>query len=130
MPRDDASLDATMPVASKCPSCGLQIPPGSPKCPGCGVDLSQDTLAGHGISRRPTPKAAPSVPRSGPLLPETELGERYTIVSTLGGGGMGEVYRAKDNELGREVAVKVIRSNLAEDATSLERFRREVQLAT
>ncbi|HEV8428106.1 MAG TPA: serine/threonine-protein kinase, partial [Pyrinomonadaceae bacterium] len=54
----------------------------------------------------------------------TRLG-RYEIRSKLGAGGMGEVYRARDTELGRDVAVKVLPSGLSSDADRLRRFQQE-----
>jgi eukaryotic-like serine/threonine-protein kinase len=60
------------------------------------------------------------------LSPGTRLG-RYEIVSALGAGGMGEVYRARDVQLGREVAVKIIAA--APDQTALARFEREARSA-
>ena len=51
----------------------------------------------------------------------------YEIVSQLGQGGMGAVYRARDTRLDREVAVKVLLRNLAEDADALARFEREAK---
>ena len=54
----------------------------------------------------------------------TKLG-RYEIRSKIGAGGMGEVYRARDMELGRDVAVKVLPSSLSVDATRLHRFQQE-----
>jgi serine/threonine protein kinase/TPR repeat protein len=55
-----------------------------------------------------------------------ELGH-YKIISTLGKGGMGEVYRAKDLRLGREVAIKVLPESLAEDPDLLSRFEKEAK---
>ena len=60
------------------------------------------------------------------LAAGTRLGP-YEILAPLGAGGMGEVYRAKDTRLGREVAVKVLPERLAEDADALARFEREAK---
>ena len=60
------------------------------------------------------------------LAPGTRLGV-YEIVSPLGAGGMGEVYRARDTKLGREVAVKVVPDPFASDSDRLARFEREAQ---
>ncbi len=59
-----------------------------------------------------------------PLSPGTRLGP-YEIVASLGEGGMGEVYRARDPRLDREVAVKVLAPGLAADRAALARFERE-----
>ena len=61
------------------------------------------------------------------LVPGTKLGP-YEIVSSLGAGGMGEVYRAGDSKLKREVAVKVLPGEFATDAQRMARFEREAQL--
>jgi Tol biopolymer transport system component len=63
-----------------------------------------------------------------PLTPGTRLGP-YEIVSVIGAGGMGEVYRAKDARLGRDVAVKVLPPSLADDDDRLRRFTLEAQAA-
>ena len=62
-----------------------------------------------------------------PLASGTQLGH-YTIVSQLGKGGMGEVYRAKDLRLDREVAVKILPNALASDPENLSRFEREAKV--
>jgi serine/threonine protein kinase/Flp pilus assembly protein TadD len=51
----------------------------------------------------------------------------YTILDSLGAGGMGEVYRARDTRLDRDVAIKVLSSQFASDASALARFHREVR---
>jgi eukaryotic-like serine/threonine-protein kinase len=65
-------------------------------------------------------------PASVSLEPGTRLGP-YEIVRLLGAGGMGEVYRARDTKLDREVAVKVLPARLALDAAALTRFEREAK---
>jgi serine/threonine-protein kinase len=61
------------------------------------------------------------------LSPGTRLGP-YEIISPLGAGGMGEVYRARDTTLNRDVAIKVLPDHFARDAERLARFQREAQL--
>jgi len=58
------------------------------------------------------------------LSPGTRLGP-YEIVAALGAGGMGEVYRARDSKLKREVAIKVLPEAFATDPQALARFERE-----
>jgi eukaryotic-like serine/threonine-protein kinase len=62
-----------------------------------------------------------------PLSPGARLGP-YEIVSPLGAGGMGEVYRARDARLHRDVAIKVLPDRLASDPDRLARFEREAQV--
>lgn len=62
-----------------------------------------------------------------PLPAGTRLGH-YDISAPLGAGGMGEVYRARDSKLGREVALKTLPDSLTHDPERLARFRREAQL--
>jgi eukaryotic-like serine/threonine-protein kinase len=62
-----------------------------------------------------------------PLSAGARLG-RYEILSALGAGGMGEVYRALDTKLKRDVALKVLPQAFAQDPDRLARFQREAEL--
>ena len=62
-----------------------------------------------------------------PLDPGTKLAH-YEIVSSLGAGGMGEVYRAEDTKLCREVAVKLLLEEVSDNAERLARFEREARV--
>ncbi|MEE8178283.1 MAG: protein kinase, partial [Acidobacteriota bacterium] len=61
------------------------------------------------------------------VSPGKQLGP-YEILSLLGVGGMGEVYRARDTKLGREVAIKVLPDAYAQNPERLARFQREAHL--
>ena len=61
------------------------------------------------------------------LAPGTRIGP-YDIVSPLGAGGMGEVYRARDTRLNRDVAIKVLPALFQADRERVARFEREAQL--
>lgn len=63
-----------------------------------------------------------------PFSPGDKVG-RYEILAPIGAGGMGQVFRAKDSKLGRQVAIKVLPSHLAANAEARERLRREAQAA-
>jgi tetratricopeptide (TPR) repeat protein len=64
-----------------------------------------------------------------PLTPDARLGP-YQVLSQIGVGGMGEVYRAKDTRLGRFVALKLLGSDILSDVNARERFFREAQTAS
>src|SRR6202790_1724910 len=61
-----------------------------------------------------------------PLGSGTKLGP-YEILAPLGSGGMGEVYRARDKRLGRDVAIKILPKEMSADATRKQRFEREAR---
>ena len=63
-----------------------------------------------------------------PLSAGTKLG-RYEIISQIGAGGMGEVYRARDPKINRDVAIKVLPAKFSADAERLRRFEQEAQAA-
>jgi len=93
------------------------------------------TLMDIGGSGGLPPPAPPRAPTSAiwqlpSLVPGTLLGGRYEIVATVGEGGMGAVYKAEDRELGRTVALKVIRPELASNPDILQRFKQEILLAS
>jgi len=62
-----------------------------------------------------------------PLIPGARLGV-YEVTAQIGAGGMGEVYRATDTKLKRQVAVKILPPALATDADRLARFQREAEV--
>ena len=64
-----------------------------------------------------------------PVAPGTRLGQ-YEILSPLGAGGMGEVYRARDTRLGREAAVKILHLDISGDDEKLRRFEQEARAAS
>ena len=72
-----------------------------------------------------SPGASPAP--AGPLAAGTRLGS-YEILGPLGAGGMGEVYRARDTQLDREAAIKVLPAGLARDPERLLRFEREAKV--
>ena len=61
--------------------------------------------------------------------PGTILGQRYEILQTLGRGGMGAVYKARDREVNRIIALKVIRPDLAGNSSIIDRFKQELVLS-
>ena len=62
-----------------------------------------------------------------PLGPGTRIGQ-YEILAPIGAGGMGEVYRAKDTKLGRDVALKILPDAFASNPDRLARFEREARV--
>ena len=88
----------------------------------CGDDSPQDPPSRYH-------RAPMSAPLTAPSLLGSLLANRYEIRAPLGRGGMGEVFEAVDRRLGRTVAIKVLRPELAADDRFLARFRREAATA-
>jgi tetratricopeptide (TPR) repeat protein/predicted Ser/Thr protein kinase len=115
-----------------CPECSYENPETSVQCEKCTtpLPLSDQTLAtgGQGWS---VPAADGVVSNTAliQLSPGTSIGSRYEIVRLLGQGGMGAVYQAHDKELERQVAIKVIRADMAANPEILRRFKQELILA-
>ncbi|MFK7910102.1 MAG: protein kinase, partial [Akkermansiaceae bacterium] len=107
---------------SNCPKCGTAIPGDAPAglCPQCvlaeAASVSMTTAAGG----RNTPP--PSVEDIAPHFPELE------IIELLGAGGMGAVYKARQPQLDRMVALKILSHDLSSDPAFTERFNREAKV--
>jgi eukaryotic-like serine/threonine-protein kinase len=117
-----------------CPACGSEVSASARFCPSCGnrVDIGATIDPGTTPPKRSPSPGARIISSSGyeaRYVPGATLAERYRIVSPLGKGGMGEVYRAEDLKLGQTVALKFLPRSLAQTEESLERFTREVRLA-
>src|SRR5829696_4513857 len=102
-----------------CSRCGSEITGKSKFCPSCGLDLMATT---------PVHAIATGALQETDLVREA-LAAEYEIIEELGRGGMAMVYRAKDRQLEREVAVKVLPFSLAFDTEFVERFQREARTA-
>ncbi len=128
-----------------CPHCQASNPAGAKACSRCRQPLSDSEktlgLEGAEASEMLTMAAPTSLKdwvkglsgssAAALVLPEgLEIGRRYRVRQLLGVGGMGSVYRVHDQELDRDVALKLIRSDIAESPAALERFKREIQLSS
>jgi eukaryotic-like serine/threonine-protein kinase len=137
-----------------CPDCGSILPDDAPRelCPQClmGAALSADATDATGQYEPARPSVLDTIAQSiGPvprvLLRDTGPGEmpgpivrpdasgggssiRYRIDGEIARGGMGAVFKGRDPDLGREVALKVLREDYREDATMVRRFVEEAQI--
>jgi len=125
--------------ASECLQCHKSSPPGSSHCSSCGASLGtenetllhteNETLLHTATSFNWSRDESAGFKSSVSLDVGSVLADRYEILKMLGEGGMGAVYKARDRELDRLVAVKVVRRDLAGNASILQRFKQELILA-
>ena len=110
-----------MPDAAKCPQCGTPLPAGALAglCPACLLKLgaAADTVTD---ANRPAFQP-PSVAELAPLFPQLE------ILELIGKGGMGAVYKARQKQLDRIVALKILPPGIGDDPAFAERFAREAK---
>ncbi len=109
---------------NECPSCSAIAPNDAVTCPRCGTVLGTVAAAASPVSNS-SPESFPH----GLFVPGQIVGGRYRIVGRLGGGGMGEVYRADDLRLGQPVALKFLPPSFATDPRRLSVFHNEVRIA-
>ncbi len=126
-----------MPI--KCPKCHHENPDTVKFCGECGT-LLQSVRGTDPTDAGPDPRSGrPSedffdltktieAPKK-ELTRGTTLANRYEIIEELGKGGMGRVYRVEDTKLKQEVALKLIKPEIAKDKKTIERFRNELKLA-
>ena len=122
-----------------CTTCSRPVPAGARACGHCssilpapvGPDTGSDSsLLAPGSSLGDLSVLLKAARVDAPFHPGARLGTRYEIVTLLGKGGMGAVYRARDLELNRDVALTVVAPHLAAEEWVIERFKREIHLST
>jgi tetratricopeptide (TPR) repeat protein/TolB-like protein/predicted Ser/Thr protein kinase len=115
-------------MATLCPSCKTENTETANFCSNCATALRPTD---SGSATRPVPNGATQTyeSRTWDLPTGSIFGGRYQIIEQLGRGGMGRVFRALDTKTREEVAIKLIRPDIAEDKRTLERFVNEIKLA-
>jgi serine/threonine-protein kinase len=126
-PRDDLTHPVSLPLTAR-DNDTVSTEPETRVCPRCRTPWPQDqapALCPKDGSALVRAKELAEVDND-PMVGRTLEG-RYTILARLGAGSMGTVYRAKQHAMGREVAIKILRSDRAADDTSKQRFMREAR---
>jgi len=108
-------------MPAKCPKCDLDNPSDSKFCKECGAQLLPSMEIPEVTKTLETPAQE--------LRRGTKFAGRYEIVEKLGTGGMGSVYRVEDTKIHEDVALKLIRPEIAADKKTIERFSNELKLA-
>ena len=103
----------------KCPKCQHENPDTQKYCGECATPLQPSDI---GVTK------TMETPIKG-LAKRSTLGGRYKILEFLGRGGMGEVYKVRDTKLDEEMALKLLKPDIASDEIMIERFRNELKLA-
>jgi serine/threonine-protein kinase len=113
----------------RCPGCGASVSQEGKFCAECGATLQQE----DSTLRGPRDTADSTLASEGRKAVAEVFGDRFEVVAKLGAGAFGEVYRARDRMLGRDVAIKRIRLAAMADDAQLgevkERFVREARIA-
>ena len=107
----------------KCPQCQFENPADSSFCSKCATPLlpSDDIPT---VSHTKTPQTPGEEMTRG-----NTFASRYEVIEELGRGGMGRVYRVFDRKIGEEVALKLLKPEIASDKRTIERFRNELRFA-
>ena len=114
----------------RCGACHAEIAKPGRFCPECAAPLVADGNATETLAMRQKPPSSSSTSsEDGRFPPGTLLSERYRLISIIGRGGMGEVYRASDLKLNQPVALKFLPPGVAAKPGLLERFHAEVRIA-
>jgi serine/threonine protein kinase/Flp pilus assembly protein TadD len=109
-------------MAVKCPKCNFENPADTKFCSECAAPLHpSEKISAPLTETLETPKEE--------LTTGSVFAGRYQIIEVLGKGGMGKVYRALDKKLNEEVALKLVKPEIASDKKTLERFSNELKIA-
>ncbi len=109
-------------MPTKCPRCQTENPSDSKYCKECAAPLPSEEKP----QDSPTKTFVTPVEE---LVRGATFADRYEIIEELGRGGMGTVYRVMDKKINEEVALKLLKPEVAADVKTIERFKNELKLA-